>query len=221
MTSFEDNILVIDKEIEKRRSKWTLTIIAWMDYDDVSQIIRTHIWNKWHLYDQKQRLEPWLNKVINHRIKNLIRDNYGNFARPCLKCEAAKGDDLCTLYGKQCDDCPLYYDWTINKKRAYDAKLPVSIEQHLFFVGQEVDLGIDIDKLFKELSELLKDSLKPIEWRVFKSLYIDNKEEKDVAKEMGYITNEKSRNPGYRQMINIKKAIIKKAKKHIKEDMDL
>jgi len=34
-----------------------------------------------------------------------------------------------------------------------------------------------------------------------------------VAKEMGYVTSEKNRKPGYKQIKNIKKSIIKKAKK--------
>ena len=41
----------------------------------------------------------------------------------------------------------------------------------------------------------------------------ENKDDKDVAKSMGYITSEKNRLPGYKQIKNIKKRIITKAKK--------
>ena len=46
---FEDCIEKIDLEINKRRSRWNLTALSWMDFDDVSQIIRIHIFKKWHL----------------------------------------------------------------------------------------------------------------------------------------------------------------------------
>ena len=33
---FEECIDIIDQEIKKRRNKWNLTALAWMDFDDVS-----------------------------------------------------------------------------------------------------------------------------------------------------------------------------------------
>ena len=68
---FEDCIDVIDVEIAKRRSKWGLTALAWMDYDDVSQIIRIHIYKKWHLYDPSKNLLPWIRTIISNQLKNL------------------------------------------------------------------------------------------------------------------------------------------------------
>ena len=41
---FEDSIDIISEEIKKRKGKWTLTSIAWMDFEDISQILKdTHI----------------------------------------------------------------------------------------------------------------------------------------------------------------------------------
>ena len=70
---FEDLIEQIDLEIKKRKSKWNLTALSWMDFDDVSQILRIHIFKKWHLYDIKKPLNPWINRIISNQIKNLIR----------------------------------------------------------------------------------------------------------------------------------------------------
>ena len=70
---FEDCIDIIDTEITKRKNKWNLTALAWMDFDDVSQILRIHIFRKWHLYDQTKKLTPWINRIISNQIKNLIR----------------------------------------------------------------------------------------------------------------------------------------------------
>ena len=44
-------------------------------------------------------------------------------------------------------------------------------------------------------------------------LYIENKTEEQAAKLMGYKTSEKDRKPGYKQIKNIQKSILEKAKK--------
>ena len=76
--SFEDSIDLIDEELTKRKGKWSLTTISWMDYEDVKQIIRVHIYKKWHLYDPKKPLAPWLNRIISNQIKNIIRNKRRN-----------------------------------------------------------------------------------------------------------------------------------------------
>ena len=114
---FEESIDDINREIAKRRNKWNLTVLAWMDFEDVSQILRIHIYKKWHLYDAEKPLGPWINRIISNQIKNLIRNNYGNYARPCLRCAAAEGGELCSIYSKQCSDCPLYSNWEKSKKK--------------------------------------------------------------------------------------------------------
>ena len=108
---FEANFPIINQEIAKRKVRWNLKIIPWMDFEDVSQIVRFHIYKKIHLYDRKKPILPWVNRIISNQIKNLIRDYYGNFSRPCLKCAASEGGDNCSIYVKQCGDCPLYRKW--------------------------------------------------------------------------------------------------------------
>tara|TARA_R100001163_G_scaffold35883_2_gene27558 strand:+ start:1388 stop:2071 length:684 start_codon:yes stop_codon:yes gene_type:complete len=212
---FEDYIEQIDIEIKKRKSKWNLTALAWMDFDDVSQILRIHIFKKWHLYDTKKPLNPWINRIISNQIKNLIRNNYGNYCRPCLKCAAAESGDLCYIYGKQCEACPLFANWVKTKKQAYDAKLPVSINEHSNEINMAEYKDIDIVMLMKRLNEKMHQSLKPAEWKIYKALYIDNLSEEKAATLMGYKTNEKNRVPGYKQIKNVKKSIIQKVKKII------
>ena len=41
-SSFEDKIQEIDQEIAKRRNKWNLNALSWIDFDDISQILRIH-----------------------------------------------------------------------------------------------------------------------------------------------------------------------------------
>ena len=211
--TFEECIKDIDTEIRKRKNKWNLTSLAWMDFEDVSQIIRIHIYKKWDMYDQKKPLAPWLNRIISNQIKNLIINNYGNYARPCVKCAAAENESDCYIYQKQCSECPLYAYWEKNKKRAHDTKLPVSLENHSQEVYSIETDSYDVEHAAEMLHEKMEKVLKPIEWKVYNLLYIENKDDKFVAKSMGYITSEKNRLPGYKQIKNIKKRIIIKAKK--------
>ena len=57
--------------------------------------------------------------------------------------------------------------------------------------------------------------LKPIEWKVYNYLYIENKTEEEAARLMGYKTNEKGRSPGYKQIKNIKRIIVQKVRESI------
>ncbi len=218
---FEDCIEKIDLEINKRRSRWNLTALSWMDFDDVSQIIRIHIFKKWHLYDQSKSLAPWINTLISNQIKNLIRNNYGNYCRPCLKCAAAESDSLCYIYGTQCSSCPLFAQWEKTKKAAYLTKLPTPLES----VQQETEKlelqEFDFETVLKRLNIKLKKVLKSNEWTVYENLYLKNKTEQEVAKILGYKTSEKNRSPGYKQIKNIKKSIIEKAKEIIFEDVNI
>ena len=184
-----------------------------MDFDDVSQILRIHIFKKWKMYDQDKALKPWINRIISNQLKNLIRNNYGNYVRPCVKCAAAEGDGACTIYKDQSSSCPLYKNWQQNKKSAYDTKLPVPLENHSQEVfSLENSHPIDIEAKALELHKIMKTVLKPTEWEAYESLYIHNYSDEETAKSMGYKSNEKNRSPGYKQIKNLKKSIIAKVK---------
>ena len=215
---FEECIDVIDQEIKKRRSKWNLTALAWMDFDDVSQILRFHIYKKWEMYDPSQPLSPWVNRIISNQIKNLIRNNYGNFTRPCLKCAAAEGFGGCSIYVDQDSRCPLFAKWEKTKKRAHDAKLPLALENHTKEVSSMGGDFFDVEMAAKKLHEKMRTILKANELQVYELLYIHNLEEEEVAIRMGYKTTEKNRQPGYKQIKNIKKSIITKVKKEINKN---
>ena len=208
----------INQEIIKRKHKWSLTSLNWMDFDDVSQIIRVHIYEKWHLYKEDKPLGPWLNRIIANQIKNLIRNNYGNYSRPCLKCAAQEGFDGCKIYDKQDSSCPLYARWEKTKKSAYNIKIPLSLEDHSHEVQRIVlSDSMDIEKNAAKLHKKMKEVLKPNEWIVYKGLFVDNLEETQVAESLGYMSTEKNRNPGYKQIKNLKKNIIDKVKAVLKK----
>jgi RNA polymerase sigma factor (sigma-70 family) len=213
--SFEESISIIDNEISKRRNKWNLSSLTWIDFDDVSQIIRIHIYKKWHLYNPKKPLAPWVNRIISNQIKNLIRNNYLNFIKPCAQCPEAEPDEGCKKFGKQCSNCPLYKEWEKNKRHAYNLNMPVSFESLENCVDTSYNDSIDIDKFKLDLDEKMKKFLKPLEWKLYEMLYIKKMTEKQAAKKMGYKSTEENRNPGYKQIKNMQKAIIKKIKINI------
>lgn len=220
--TFEEVIGEIDNEINKRRAKWNLTALAWLDFNDVAQIIRIHIYNKWHLYNWPKPLAPWVNTIISNQIRNLIRNNYGNYSRPCLKCAAAESDNLCSIYEKQSNVCPLVANWEKTKKSAHDTKLPVSLENHTQEVFNMSHDAIDIERSSANLHDKMHKTLKPAEWKVYKLLYIDHCNEEEVAKLMGYRTSEIGRKQGYKQIKNIKKAIMVKVHKCLNNgDIDI
>lgn len=210
--SFEESVSLIDAEIIKRRGKWNLSSLSWLDFDDVSQIIRIHIYKKWHLYNPKKPLAPWVNRIISNQIKNLVRNNYLNFIKPCAQCPEAEPDEGCRKFGKQCSSCPLYKDWEKNKKHAYNLNMPVPFESLENCTMTSYVDNIDIDKFKGYLDKKMRAILKPLEWKLYEMLYIKKMTEQQAARKMGYRSTEKNRNPGYKQIKNMQKSIVEKIK---------
>lgn len=217
---YEDRVDVIDKELQKRKHKWHLNAVSWFDFEDVEQIIRFHIFKKWDQWDQKRPLEPWVNRIISNQLKNILRNNYSNFARPCLGCpfsqlseEGAGRDNLCsfTASGLQSNECKLYAKWEKSKKHAYDIKLPLALENHhqevFSIASQEFDISNSISKLHVEMKLVLTQK----HYEVYEDLFVKNLSEDEVAKKLGYTTNEKNRKAGYKQIKNLKKMFKEKA----------
>lgn len=218
--SFESKIGVIDNELRKRRGKWQLKARVDLDFDDVEQILRIHINEKWCQWDQTRPLEPWLNRTITRQISNLLRNLYGGFSRPCLKCAANEGGELCSIYRVQCAQCPLYSKWTKRKKHAYDVKIPLPLENHTQEVESIPSDFIDYDKSTKTIHDKMQARLSNVQKKVYVMLYIDNLSEDDVALRMGYKRNEDTKRKvfRYKQLENHKKTFYEMAKKILHEE---
>jgi hypothetical protein len=214
--SFEDCIDVINNEINKKRPRWTLKAIAWMDFDDVAQLCRIHIHKKWHLYDPSRPLAPWASMTASNHIKNLIRNHYSNFVRPCLKCAAGHSETGCDIYETQCSKCPLYANWERTKKKAYDTKLPLPMEHHLDELHSHKDHSYDIEEAVVKFHMKMEQILKPLHWKAYQLIYVDKTEEKDVIKKLK-IKSSGNKQSESRQLRNIKEVIITQAKKTLYE----
>ncbi len=74
-----------------------------------------------------------------------------------------------------------------------------------------------IEGLIKKIDKELKLELSEKHYVAFNMLFIQNIDEEDVAKIMGYKTNEKGRKAGYKQIKNLKSRFKKVVKKIIEK----
>jgi hypothetical protein len=220
--TYEDCYPVIDSAIMARRPRWLLNRLAWIDYDDVAQIIRSHIFVKFALWDQSRPLLRWVNRVITYQTTNIVRNSYTSFVRPCNNCAANEGGNLCRIYETQCNDCPLFAKWEKGKKNAHEINLAESYQElepwHKNLAGDCPSKVYDkVDKLHEEILKRLTI----VQQKVYRYLYIEHKSELEVAKLMGYRTSEKYRSPGYKQIEKFKKLFLLTAKDVMRETLDV
>lgn len=210
--TYEEKNEELEELLKKYRAKWQLDAISWLDYDDVCQIIRLHIFKKWHLWDQERPLEPWVSRIASHQIKNIVRNNYTNYVKPCMSCPHNLGDNLCLLTqsGQQNSSCLLYAKWTKSKRQGYGVKMPLAMENHQQEIDSFTDSGVDFDASIEKLNAILKKELSSEHYQVYMMLFFQNSSEDDVAKYMGYKTSEKNRTAGYKQIKNLKKMLKEK-----------
>ena len=180
-STYQEYSKIIDSELLKRRGKWFLNSVPWIDYDDVCQIIRAHIYKKWHQWDQSRPLEPWLNRIISNQLKNILRNNYGNYVRPCLNCplnqsncSTKDSEGLCgfTSSGIQCNECPLYAKWEKTKKSAYNTKMTLALDHHqkeAEYITQNNTL--DIDNSIDRINVLMKEKLPQKKYIIYKFFF--------------------------------------------------
>jgi DNA-directed RNA polymerase specialized sigma24 family protein len=229
MFTFTDKLEIINREIAKRKHKWQLKALSYMDFDDVAQILRIHIHKKWDMWHQDKPLKNWVNTVITRQISNLIRNHYGNVAPPCYgppACKCDEGGDRCSITpsGQKCDECPLYKKWTKKKRDAYYLKLASSTDDPLYiehqFQAASHDDQLDYEGAEVRLHEKMRQVLTPYQWSIYDLLYIKGRSDAEVAELKGYKTTEKNRSAGYKQLHNIKKVIMARVKSVLaKEDI--
>lgn len=213
--SFEDRLDFIQRQIEKRKSKWTLSTYSW---EDASQEILIRVWKKYHTYKPEVgKFENWVNRLISNAIHNLLRDNLYKYARPCISagssggaCIKNTGGDGCsyTPSRTQCSECPLYADWEKKKKNQYNVKDTVSIENHTQEVYTRKHEDIDVDMVKTILDEEMPKRLNSFEWKVYQMLHIQNLSEEEVGKKLKYKKSKNSKTPGYQMIRTLKKRFV-------------
>lgn len=214
---YEDYSDIIDEALKKQRSKWRLDAVQWLGYDDVEQIIRAHIAKKWRMWDQRRPFEPWVNRVISNQLRNLLRNNYGAYAKPCSQCEYARGD-LCmqTDSGQQSNECSLYSAWSKKKKYGLGLNTALSIEDEDNFINIKCDF-FDYDNHLDRLNKHMKEMLSEHHYIAYRMMFFENRSEEEVAIFMGYKISENNNKLGYRQVKNLKRKFTRLAAKILKE----
>jgi len=217
--SYEEKFSVIEREIHKRRNKWQLDILRFMDFEDVEQVIKTHIWKKWHLWDQSRKLENWISRVCSNQIKNLMRNYYTNYARPCVQCKHCLGEEGCaaTPSGEQCAECPLFAKWCKSKKNGYHIKMPLELENHTREVNEKIDDGINYQETFRRLHDELAKILSPKQLKAFNLFFVDEKSDEEAAKELNLKANTKNKNSLKKQIAELKQQLFQITQRVLKE----
>ena len=199
--------------INKRRNSWQATSI--MEWDDVSSILLTRIYQKFNLYDQTQPLDRWANTLISNAINNLLRDKIWKIARPCIAatsygnpCAFCLPNDKCswTKSGLQDDSCRYFKNWLKKKQVKHAIASPVSIENHLNESHGTYSDFIDIEGAKKVIDEKIISKLNREEVKIYKLVYIRHLELEEAGEKMGYKKQKNSPIPGYLVM---KAALVK------------
>ena len=216
---FEERYDIIVNEINKRRNKWTL---ASLDFEDVTQIILIRIFQKYDTYHEEEGVFiKWLNRVISNALKNILRDNYTKFSRPCiLGCPFNLGDDACgyTPSKKQCNECPIFARWKERKEDHFNVAQSLPLENHAQEVSSIQQDSLDIAHAKDIIDIKMKDYLKPNEYRIYDLLYIQNKTPEEVGTLLKYKKSKNSDIPGYQIQRKLKHKFIELSKKIIEEE---
>lgn len=217
MPIFEDYSDELDALLKNSEVKWGFDL-GFIDYNDVSQIIRIHIYNKFHLWKpEKGTFKVWAGRVIKNQVINLKQRLLNKFRSPCTQnCPYNQGGNQCarTPSGKQCEECPLFAKWEKRKKAGYEIVTARSLDEtfeddedpRFQPAGGEVDISGAILKLHELMLAALEGNLR----KFYQLKYIDGHGDEVVAFAFGFTTCEEGRVPGYRQMYNLDSQIKKK-----------
>jgi DNA-directed RNA polymerase specialized sigma24 family protein len=173
--TFEERASEIQRAIAQRKRKWTLTTMSW---EDTAQLLLIRVWKKYHLFDPtKAPFEHWLNRLLSHAIKNLLRDNLLRWQRPCIRdggCVHNLGMGHCsyTVNGNQCSLCPLYSTWKAKKESEYNVRSSLTLENHSQEVSNLQGDFLDIEAAKKVIDAKMLKRLTAWERRVYRALHI-------------------------------------------------
>ena len=192
LKSFQAATDEIQRLIARRRASWRLVSI--MEYEDVSSILLAHIWKKWAQYDPAKPLDKWVNKVVSHQLRNLMRNNCFKNSRPCIAatpygtcCSYNGGGDLCrwTKSGVQDSSCRFFKAWMERKHDKFAVATPLSIENHIDESHSRPDDFFDVERAKAVVDANIKRRLTKEEYRVYVLLYVKHLSMEDARKKLG------------------------------------
>ncbi len=181
--TFEQSYPEVKRIVASRKGGWTYGNL--MEWSDVSSLVTTRIWQRWHLFNPaKGPLENWCNTIISRVLLNLRRDLALRYARPCVKgCAYNHGGNSCTLTksGTQCAECPLYAEWEKTRRHQFNAKSTVALEFHAQEVSTMPQEVFDTESVKAVMDREMKANLTQWEWRVYHALYMRHLKPAEVS----------------------------------------
>lgn len=218
MIVYEDKHQEIESLLEKARKRWELKAIAWMDYEDVKQIIRAHLARQWSKWDQSRPFGPWCNRTIINQILNQVRNHYGSFCRPCLKCPHNLGSNGCSLNksGIQESSCEEFKKWETGKKNAYDVKITVPLEDGAINTTTCLYGEFDHEKSANNLHIRVLDSLTGFEKEVYSLIFVMGRSDEDAISLLKQALSSKINFS--KKLAELKKEFYLKAKEILNEE---
>jgi hypothetical protein len=232
--TFEESYDEIYKIVQRRKGKWPY--ISIMPWEEVSQILIIRIHRKWGLYDpaKTKKLERWVNTVVSHAIRNLIRDNLGRWSRPCIgggaangvKCSYNLGGEGCsyTKSKTQCSECPVYAKWQKERQHQLHIKSNVALEHHAQEVSNIQGDFIDSNKIKEELDVKMLEELTAWEGKVYKLLFIKYLKPAEVTEELEKVLKSYKRAPAihekasYQAVLEHRRNFESMMKEHLRRD---
>ena len=225
MKSFEEVEPIIDNLLERRRNRWNLEAVRHVDFDDIKQEIKIHIYQKFDMWNQDLPFENWCATIIHNQLINSKRNLWRNHEKPCSNCYFNCGGEFCkfTKTGKKDNNCPEYKQWILKRKDAYEIKRAISVEAEDGEILHSAPDEIDYEGFLKNLDPIIKQHVKdnfipPVTYKIFKLAFIDCLPDETIAEKMGYKSREKGRSAGYRILTAHKSAIKKIAKEYLEKE---
>jgi hypothetical protein len=216
--TFEECYPEIEAIIEKKRGSWTYKADLMMDFDDVKMQIIAHINAQWPKYDQARHLGGWVSTIFKRKFINLLRDLYMSTSSPCNRCACNLGNSICSMYGEQGVECPLYAKWSKSKRHSHEVRMPLPLENHIQEVCAIPQESLDLDRAAEGLHAKIKEKLTQSEWEVYRRLYIEGQDEAKIAEELGFKTTESGRKRGYKRILQVKALAYKHGSEILKND---
>ena len=132
------------------------------------------------------------------------------------------GNTACSFTKNKEQDisCPDFAKWKKKKERAYNIKLPLSLDEAVAIsttthLRDDFDYADSADKLHKLVVRHLNEKHK----QIYILLYVKNEDENKIAEKFGFkADSSKRKKPRYKQMANLKKKFYLLALKIIKEN---
>ena len=221
---------IIEQILLRYRGKWNLDVIKFYEFEDFKQDVKLHIYLKFDKWNQEEPFEPWCSRVIRNQLINKKRNLFTNHNKPCSDCYFNGGGDSCTFTKSrlQNEECGEYKKWAKAKKNAYEIKRAKDIDTNVHEINKPDESNIDYEKFIRAIRKEIDSRSTDIKYKInlttlkiFDMSYMEKLDDEDIAKKLGYKTNESNRSPGYRN-ISLHRKVIKEVAKELlkREDFD-